>query len=212
MIKKIRMRFLIFTLFFLSVLSSGAELSFLDDTPLGQCGINSLYLCLKYHKIDVNLKGMYSTIVPDSENKVSLRQLADYVKNKRLYIKAIIKPSVADIEQSLKNDTSMIVQYAIELPDKSKFKHIVGLVKPGNTILLLDYPRQAQEISSEDLVKMASMSDGLLVISKKPVVSTAEFLNFKSLKSIGFYLVLLGVTVVIAVFAISRRKHNTETE
>lgn len=212
MIKKIRMRFLIFTLFVLSALSSGAELSFLEDTPLGQCGINSLYLCLKYHKIDVNLKEMYSTIVPDAENNVSLRQLADYVKNKGLYIKAIIKPSAADIEQSLKNDTSMIVQYAIELPDKSKFQHIVGLVKPDKTILLLDYPRQAQEISSEDLVKMASMSDGLFVISPKQVVNAAEFLNFKSLKSIGFYLILLGMTSAIAVFAVSRRKHNKEAE
>ena len=151
-------------------------MSFSENISLSQCGVNSLYLCLKYHKINVGLEEMYSAITPDAENNVSLRQLANYVKNKRLYIKAIMKPSAADIEQSLKNDTSMIVQYVTELPDKSKFKHIVGLIKSDQKILLLDYPKKAQEISNEDLVKMAAMSEGLLVISKRtlllPILST----------------------------------------
>jgi hypothetical protein len=147
-------------------LSSGEKKSSSEDISMGQCGINSLYLCLKYHKIDASLKEMYSAITPDAENNVSLRQLADYVKNKELHIKEIMKPTASDIEQSFKNDASMIVQYTIELPGKPKFRYIAGLVKSDNTILLLDYPSQTQKISIEDLVKTASKSDGLLVISK----------------------------------------------
>jgi hypothetical protein len=84
----------------------------------------------------------------------------------------------------------------------------VGLVKPDQKIMLLDYPKKAQEISNEDLVKMASLSDGLLVLSKRPVVSMAEFLDFKSLKSVSFYLLSSGIIAAAMIFVGSRYRKN----
>lgn len=199
------MRKRIFFLFFCLTGSLHAEISFLENTQLSQCGINSLYLCLKYHKADVCLNEMYSNIKPDAQNDVSLKQLADYTRGKGISVKAILAPSVEDIQKSLNRDSSVILQYNTPLPDKSDFKHIVAIIKPDAKMFLLDYPKPKQEFTVDDLAKVNLKSDGLLILSKKSSASS-ELLNFRSLKSVSFYTIVCGILIVIATFVIGKYK------
>jgi ABC-type bacteriocin/lantibiotic exporter with double-glycine peptidase domain len=188
------------------------EISSLENIQLSQCGINSLYLCLKHHKVEVHLEEMYSCIKPDAQNNVSLKQLADYAKNKGLYVKAIITPSVKDIQRVLNSGDSVILQYNTELPDKSDFKHIVALIKPDAKIFLLDYPKPRQEIILADLAKANIRSDGLLVLSRKFVTNWGELLDFRSPKSVSFYLIMCGTLMGITIFAMGMRKKCGKTD
>jgi len=173
------------------------ELSSLDNASFSQCGINSLYLCLKYHHINENLDDVYVAIKPDKDNNVSLQQLADFAKTKGLYVHPIIKPSFIDIKKYLNKDSSIVLQYVIDLPDKTKFRHIIALVKADEKIFLLDYPGPAKEKEAEELAVTISNSEGMLVLSKQPISNFAELFNGRNLKSLSFYAICTGLALII---------------
>jgi ABC-type bacteriocin/lantibiotic exporter with double-glycine peptidase domain len=189
------MRFLIFVLIVSLTSFAGAEMSSLENATFSQCGINCLYLCLKYHQINENIDDIYAAVKPDEENNVSLKQLAKFAKTRGLYVRPVIKPVFGDVEKALTGNRSIILQYALDLPDKTKFKHIVALVKPDRKILLLDYPAPAYEIKTEDLKTTVSNSEGMLVVSPQPIINFAEFLNGKTLKSLSFYAIAAGLII-----------------
>lgn len=205
------MRFLFFALIIFPVSFICAETSSLEDTPLNQCGINCIYLCLKYHKINEKLDDVYAAIKPDVENNVSLKQLADFAKIKGLYVHPVIKPSFSDVKKFLTKDNSIILQYTIDLPDKSKFRHIAALVKPDQKILLLDYPRPAQEIETGELAMTISNSEGMLVLSRQPVTGLAELFDGRSLKSLSFYAICAGF-ITVGLLIITLKKTNRTKE
>jgi len=195
-LSEIRMRFLFFALIALLALPIYAEISSLENASFSQCGINCLYLCLKYHHIDEKLEDVYAAIKPDGENNVSLKQLTDYAQKKGLYVHPVIKPVFDDVKKFLTKDNSIILQYTIDLPDKTKFRHIVAIVKPDQKILLLDYPRLAQEIETEKLAAVVANSEGMLALSGQPITGLVEFFNGRSLKSWGFYAICTGFILV----------------
>jgi ABC-type bacteriocin/lantibiotic exporter with double-glycine peptidase domain len=206
------MRFLIFVLIVSLTSNTCAEISSLENVSFSQCGINCLYLCFKYHKINENLDDVYAAVKPDEENNVSLKQLANFAKTKGLYIRPVIKPVFDDIEKFLTKDRSIILQYTLDLPDKTKFKHIVALVKPDRKILLLDYPAPAYEIKTEDLKTTVSNSEGMLVLSPQPIINFAEFLNGRTLKSLSFYAVAAGLIIAGFLTVKSFRKTDKTKE
>lgn len=143
-------------------------ISSLENVRLGQCGIHSLYLCLKYHGIDSLLEDLYTCIQPDSENNVSLKQLGDYAKRKGLNVQYRKNPAPEDVPKILQRRRSIILQYKTPLPDNSIYKHIVALIKPDTRIVLLDYPNSRQEVSLEDLSFIDGNSEGMLILSPGP--------------------------------------------
>ncbi|MBU1260273.1 MAG: hypothetical protein ABIJ52_00560 [Pseudomonadota bacterium] len=205
------MRFLFFALIVLLVLPIYAEVSSLENASFSQCGINCLYLCLKYHHIDENLEDVYAAIKPDEGNNVSLKQLADFAKTKGLYVHPVVRPAFEDVKKFLTKDNSIIMQYALELPDKSKFRHIIVLVMPEQKILLLDYPKPAQEIETEKLAAVVADSEGMLVLSGQPITGFVEFFNGRSLKSLSFYAICVGF-IVVGLFIVNSRKTNRAKE
>ncbi|HPC28433.1 MAG TPA: cysteine peptidase family C39 domain-containing protein [Candidatus Methanomethylicus sp.] len=220
----------------------GMEVSSVEGMELSQCGVNSLYLCLRYHGIEQRLDELYAQVPADEDGNVSLKQLADYARGKGLHVKAVIKPTVEDVTNVLgqkegltqgsqrsqgqkaedhgqdgrgtredseagsfghsTRDTSVVLQYAVNMPDKSKFRHIVALVRPEDKVLVMDYPGSAQEIMPEKLAELVSMSEGMLILSTKPLINAAEFLNFKTVKSWSFYAICVGL-VMLAGSAVS---------
>jgi len=173
--------FVIFLFVSVSILVH-AEISSLNNIHLSQCGINSLYLCLRYHKVDIRLDDMYSSIKSDAENNVSLKQLADYAKSKGLCVEPIINPSVEDIQRALQGRHSIVLQYNTTLPDNSNFKHIVALIHSDMKIFLLDYPKVNQELSFSDLGKIEGKSEGMLILSEKTLNDWRESLKLRSMK------------------------------
>jgi ABC-type bacteriocin/lantibiotic exporter with double-glycine peptidase domain len=184
-----------------------AEMSSVDGMQVSQCGVNSLYQCLKYHGINEKLDSIYVSIPADADWNVSLKQLADYAKAKGLHVKPVIRPTAADVQNYLTKDTSIILQYAKDMPDKSKFKHVVAMIRQDNKILIMDYPKQASEIEPGDLAALMPLSEGMLVLSPKPLINAAEFLNFRSAKSWGFYS-MCGGAVMLGVAAVSSLRRN----
>lgn len=181
-------------------LVSGNDKSSLKDVKLNQCGINSLYLCLKYNGIETNLDQIYSDIEPDADNNVSLKQLAGYAKRNGLYIKPVIKPSCDDVKKYLSKDTSIILQYALDLPNESNFKHIIAIVmSANNNIFLLDYPKPAFRIEMEEIAGGITASEGMLVLSKKPVNFFSRLFDFQSVQSWFIFPVCLSVIAVCLV-------------
>jgi ABC-type bacteriocin/lantibiotic exporter with double-glycine peptidase domain len=185
----------------LSVAATGGEVSSLEGVETSQCGVNSLYLCLKYHGTKQELDELYEQVPADASGNVSLKQLADYARGKGLWVKPITKPTAADVQSNLTRDTSIILQCAMDMPDKSKFRHIVALVKPQESVLLMDYPRRAREIGPEKLVALVAKSEGMLVLSTRPLTSLADLLDFKSLRSWGFYAIFAGLAMLVVVVA-----------
>jgi hypothetical protein len=157
---------------------------------------------LKYHKINERLDDIYAGIEADADNNVSLKQLADFAKIKGLYVHPVIKPTFSEVKKFLTKDNSIILQYAIDLPDKSKFRHIAALVKPAQKILLLDYPAPAQEIEMGKLAVDVAHSEGMLVLSRQPITGLGELFNGRSLKSLSFYAICAGfISVCLLVIA-----------
>lgn len=165
---------MITTVFFFGVwcgvLSSQREgTSSLETIQLNQCGINSLYLCLKYHGLNVPLEDLYGSIRPDAQNNVSLKQLGDHAKRKGLYVQYRKKPGSRTVQKDLQKNRSVIIQYQIILPDNSIYKHIAVLIKPDRKIILLDYPNTRQEVSLQDLAFLDENSEGMFLLSPKPI-------------------------------------------
>ncbi|MDD5135213.1 MAG: hypothetical protein PHP01_07375 [Phycisphaerae bacterium] len=207
------MRFLFFVLSVFLPSLIDAESSSLENVPFSQCGINCVYLCLKYHHIDEKLENIYAQIKPDAENNVSLKQLADFARKKRLYIHPVVRPAFKDVEKFLTKNNSIILQYAVDLPDKTKFRHIITLVKPDQKILLLNYPMQAQELEKEKLTAHVEDSEGMLVLYPQPITSFVEFFTGRSLKSLSFYsicagFVFVGIPVITAFKKRQAKKHE----
>ena len=206
------MKFSFFALIVLLVLPIYAEISSLENASFSQCGINCLYLCLKYHHIDENLEDLCALIPPDAENNISLKQLADFAQKKGLYVHPVVKPVFNDVKKFLTGEhNSIILQYTLELPDKSNFRHIVVLVRPEQKILLLDYPRPAQEIETENLAAAVARSEGMLVLSGQPITDLVEFFNGRSLKSWGFYAICASF-ILTGLFIVNSRKTNRAKE
>lgn len=166
------------------------EITSLNNFQLSQCGINSLYLCLKYHGKDVGLEDLYSKIRPDAENNVNLKQLSDYAKTQKLYVAFAAAPDAEDIQQSLHGKCSIILQCKTTLPDQSKFKHIVALTKSDTKIILLDYPNPKQEVTFQDLSVIDGNSEGMLILSEKPIIK---------LRSAGLYMILSGILALLII-------------
>jgi ABC-type bacteriocin/lantibiotic exporter with double-glycine peptidase domain len=196
------------SILFLSGTSILANVSSLENVDLSQCGINSLYLCLKHHKIDVSIEEIYSSIKPDAQNNVSLYQLANYARSKGLHVKAIIKPSISDIQKSLNNN--VILQYRKELPNNSELTHIVALIRHNSKTYLLDYPSQRREVTAADFTKVNIKSDGLLILSENRIIGWQELLNLRSLKSVSFYSIVCGLFTTMVVFITSKCKNYSK--
>lgn len=175
-------------------------ISSLENVHLGQCGINSLYLCLKYHGIDTPLEDLYTHIQTDSENNVSLKQLGDYAKRKGLNVQYMEDPGSGDVQRILQRKRSVILQYKITLPDNSIYKHIVALIKPDTRIILLDYPNSRQEVSLEDLSFIDGNSEGMLILSPKPMIN--------HLRLAGICLIVCGFLGIMTFPMIGKNKNE----
>jgi len=176
------------------------EISSLENPQLSQCGINSLYLCLKYHGTDIPLEDLYARIQPDSQNNVSLKQLGDYAREKGLYVKFIREPTAQTIQKALQRNNSIVLQFQIPLPDHSVYKHMAGLIQSDASILLLDYPNPQRKLSLPELTNMAAHSEGILVLSSQAALN---------LHSAGYWMMgsgLLGMTVLGFSFVLKRRR------
>lgn len=173
-------------------------ISSLENVQRSQCGIHSLYLCLKYHGADASLEELYTGIPPDHENNVSLKQLGDYAKRKGLYVQYRKKPGSRAVQKDLQKNRSMIIQYQIILPDNSIYKHIVALIKPDTGIILLDYPNLKQEVSLQDLSFINGNSEGMLILSPKPIIH--------NLGSAGICLIVSGFLGIMAFPLIGKNK------
>lgn len=190
------------------------EVSSIENVQFNQCGINSLYLCFKYHKIDEKLDDIYASIKADADDNVSLKQLANFAKKEGLYVHPVINPSMNDINKFLTKDNSIIIQfkYNLNLQDKPQLSHIAAIIKPQQKIFLLDYPQSAKELDLARLAMILSKSDGMLVLSKEPIkANLAEILNGRSLKSWSFYLICASF-IMFGLFCINVRKAKKQKE
>jgi len=130
-----------------------------------QCGINSLYLCLRHLAINVKLDQIYSDMERDDRNEVNLYQLAVYADQYGIPVKRIKHPTLHVINTYLTNNACAIVQY--KYPDNRP--HIAALLQAQEKQLLFcDYPRKKFVISEEDLADVLEHSRGMLILSQKP--------------------------------------------
>jgi ABC-type bacteriocin/lantibiotic exporter with double-glycine peptidase domain len=191
------------TVFFVVLVRSSTfqseEISSLENPRLSQCGINSLYLCLKYHGTGIPLEDLYINIQPDSENNVSLKQLGDYAKQKGLYVQYVNNPESGDIQTFLQGKRSVLLQYKTPLPDNTTYKHIVALVKADNEIILLDYPNPKKEVTLQELSVINGNSEGMLILTEKP---------FINLRSAGACLIASGLLGILILGMIKKSKRN----
>jgi ABC-type bacteriocin/lantibiotic exporter with double-glycine peptidase domain len=75
---------------------SNAKQSFIQKS---QCGINALYLCLRYHEVNVSLDQVYNEIKTNKKNEVNLYQLSQYAKDLGLYSIPIKHPNLSTLKK-----------------------------------------------------------------------------------------------------------------
>lgn len=180
------------------------NVSALENPQRSQCGINSLYFCLKYHGWNISLEDLYASIHPDSENNVSLKELGDYAKRKGLYVSYTKTPKVRDIQHVLQGKHAVLLQYKITWPDNSICRHLVALIKPDTKILLLDYPNPPKEILSQELSDLDGKCEGMLILAPKPILD-------KKAAGAGLMAIGLGGILIIQLIEKNLRKKKQQT-
>jgi len=148
-------------------------------TKASQCGINSLYLCMRYLSINLNLDQMYSDIERDEKNEVNLYQLTGYANKCGVAVKPIKHPTFRVINKYLVSNSCAIIQY--KYPENQP--HIAALLRhQDNKVLFCDYPRKIFIISEKNLCNVLIHSQGMLILSrtpfKKPIFSQLNRTKF----------------------------------
>lgn len=131
-----------------------------------QCGIDSLYFCLCYLNLNPSLTQMYADITPNEDYQVSLQQLAQYARQRGATVWAVRHPTLSILKKYLNRDSCVIVQFQ----HGDRPPHMVSLLKPNDRrVLYTDAPRRRFVASESTLEDILSHSDGLLVLSARPI-------------------------------------------
>ena len=141
-----------------------AELNDHLSIPLSQCGINSLYFCLRYFGYNTTFQELYSDIIPNSNNEVNLRQLCDYARQKGLFVDGLQEPSLSDIMKNLEKGRCVILQWTKKI-NGTQLSHIMPIVKVRNKgILVFDFPINKMYLSIKDFSEYVFSSKAALII------------------------------------------------
>ena len=182
--------------FLVILLLSSLLFSNTKQSPIqkSQCGINALYMCLRYHQVDVSLDQAYAEIQPNKKNEVSLYQLSQYAKDFGLYVVPVKRPEVSILKQALTNSSSAILQFT----NPSYKSHIIALLKPKNQdIWLVDVPLRNQILSDDELQELLNESQGMLIISPTPLKNISFHKNNSKL----FWIIFTTASLIVFIIA-----------
>jgi len=164
-----------------------------------QCGIDALYFCLCYLNSNPSLVQIYADIPANEEYQVSLQQLAQYARQRGVSVWAIRRPALPIVKKYLNRDSCIVVQFQYG----NGQPHMVALLKPTKgAVLYVDAPRRKFVASDSTLEDILSHSDGLLVLSARPIrASLFDRTDKRMLLWIGISAVGLGLLGVGATLA-----------
>jgi hypothetical protein len=189
---------------------SGEMGTYTIGANLSQCGINALYVSLRHLGMHVSLDNLYDRIEPDISNQVNLWQLAQFAREKGLYVKGIKHPTVASLKKMLNSESSIILQYRVTKGEFSR-AHIVTLVKSksGDT-MILDIPVFKQVVNDEQVGILLKESQGLIVLSLKPFHESRLVKICASEKTWIFFALLSAIIMTLAAIILIGRRHREQ--
>jgi len=180
-----------------------------EDVSLSQCGINALYSSLRHLGIDISLDSLYAAIDRNSNNEVNLFQLSEFARRQKLYTKAIQRPTIDLIKESLDNNCSIIIQFSYG-DERFSRSHIVSLVQSKNgEILYIDVPLKKMTLSDESLEALLKQSHGMIILSSKPF--TKPFLAQIGIsQKMWGALILLSLIIFIVAAVAAKQNRNKQ--
>jgi ABC-type bacteriocin/lantibiotic exporter with double-glycine peptidase domain len=173
---------------------------------LSQCGIDSLYSCIRYLGIDVRLDQMYDDIQQDENNEVNLHQLRDYASRFGVAVKPVEHPTLRVVRKYLASNSCAVLQF--EYPDRRP--HMTALFCPEDEgILVCDYPRKKYVISESKLADYLNHSRGMLILSRTALQeSIFSQLARSRLFWSGLLIIASGALAATAWAATKRKNRN----
>lgn len=148
-----------------------AEINDNSSVPKSQCGINSLYFCLKYFGCNRPFHELYNDIATNSNNEVNLKQLADYARQKGLFVNGVKSPTLSVVTKNLEKGKCVILQWTKSIGN-TQFSHIMPIVNiPDKGVLVFDFPINKMYVSEKDLSEYIRLSNAALILAAEERVS-----------------------------------------
>jgi len=178
------------------------------SVPKSQCGINSLYFCLRYFGYHRPLCELYNDIPTNSNNEVNLKQLADYARKMGLFVNGVKSPTLSVVTKNLGKGKCVILQWTKTI-GTIQFSHIMPIVDiHGKGFLVFDFPINKMYVSEKGLSEYIQSSNGALILSAEEKVSV--FQNDIVKFGIGTLVTCIIITVYVRKNVCKRTKSLKE--